>query len=120
MTAITGAPGMRGDPQDAVLETSTPGQALAGARASAGAREESTRPTRRQEKAARSEARHEGAATAAQTGAEAFKAGLDHVLARLKNLERTDPARAERYRLQLGAQLHDIARTIPGATGGPK
>jgi hypothetical protein len=42
------------------------------------------------------------------------------VLARLKNLERLDAARAEKWRRDLGAQLHDIARQIPGAKGGSR
>lgn len=98
----------------------TPAQALAPAHASAGAREEPARPTRRQARAARSSARHEAAGSAAQTGTQAFKSGLDHVLARLKILERADAARADKWRRDLGAQLHDIARQIPGGKGGFK
>lgn len=120
MTPVTGGREPLFTSQPASPETPTPAQALAGAPASTGAREKPTRPGRQQAKAARSAARHTAASESAQTGAQAFKSGLDHVLARLKNLERLDAARAEKWRRDLGAQLHDIARQIPGAKGGSR
>ena len=97
----------------------TSGHARAGAPLPAPVRAEKP-PTHRERVAARRAGHHFARMASAETGAAALKAALDHLQANLKRLERADPARADRFRRDLAAQLHDIAGQIPAGRRTPR